>query len=185
MEQYSPDLQPEERELLRISLIISRQADPALVSAEDFAYSEFLGTEIWGSIESYWEKLTHDLDGTVRRLRSQFQTAPPVPAQFSQQPESVGKGFARFSLPDASYGHCEKTLERLINRPGYGEDIWGLGILLRADSPRAYLKRPWTSKPMPSVEWLLEQYAEDFGLPSASFWWDHKTRNRSSSREQA
>lgn len=24
---------------------------------------------------------------------------------------------------------------------------------------------------MPSVEWLLEQYAEDFGLPSASFWW--------------
>ena len=176
VERFAKELTPVERELLRYSLIISRQAEPEFVSSDDFYFCEYLGTTIWKDFEAYWWKLANDLDLTMLQLRRDYALAG---REDYRELSVLGKvtsrddGWIQFELAKSSYGHCEKTVEELMRLHDVPEDAIGIGVLdiEDLDDPRVYLHRPWSSKLLPSIGWLLEQFSAKFNLPPADSWW--------------
>lgn len=168
LESYAGELEPAERDLLRLSLIISRQADPALVSSEDFDVGERLGTASWQDFESYWARLLANPTSVLQELRSDPHLGRSTPAVAKGTIEASNEKYAIFSLDPAMRGHAEKYVEALLRTISQGPPL-GIGILNDQGDVRVHLVRPWGSS-LPSIEYLLESFAEQHDLPAARHW---------------
>ena len=169
LDRYAAQVEPEERELLRLSLIISRQADPQQISDGDFQKSELLFKSIVTEPEKYWIKLTEDLNAVL------LESGRHVQSDHTRDMEKLGvleveaDGYFLFQLASGARGYAEKTIESLLRMQTEHTDVLGLGLLELRDGTRAYIVRPYGNT-CPSVQWLLERYAIDKGLPPAESW---------------
>lgn len=168
LEEYPGELEPAERDLLRLSLVISRQADPSLVSNEEFDVAERLATAIWQDMDSYWRQLLDNPADVLQGLRSDPNLGKSVIGVAKGTVEASNDRYAVFSLDPAVRGHAEKTVEALLRELRQRPPL-GIGILNDRGDIRVNLVRPWGGT-LPSVEYLLESLAERHGLPPPRHW---------------
>jgi len=168
LELYASELEPAERELLRLSLVISRQADPELVAKEEFDLSERLGTAIWQSPNEFWTKLTEDPSGVLRGLRTNSQIGQSEPLAETARLETVSEKYALFTLDPRVRGHAEKTLQLVLGTLGKRPPL-GIGTMNDQGDVRIHLVRPWGAN-LPSIEYLLERYGNSCGVPKVQYW---------------
>lgn len=170
LDTYASDLEPEERGLLRLSLVISREADPAMVPPDEFSFSERLEKAIGQSPEHFWRQLTSDLAKTLQVIRTDEELGrQPQPFELGTI-EYEDAYCAMFKLNPALRVHAEKSVQALL-RHHYGADDAkvGIGIWNVDDDMRVYVVRGWGSK-RPGFDSLLELYADRCYLPPRKYW---------------
>jgi hypothetical protein len=168
LESYGSEVEPAERDLLRLSLVISRQADPALVSCEDFDLAERLGTASWQYCETYWARLLKNPASVLQELRSDPHLGKSIIRVAKGTIEANNEKYAIFSLDPTMHGYGEKSVEALLREVPQRPPL-GIGILNNQGDIHIHLVRPWDIK-LPSVEYLLERFAEQHQLPADRHW---------------
>lgn len=169
VEMYASELQPEERELLRLSVIISRQADRSLIAEQEFQFSERLATAIWRSPHDYWNHLTNDLTQTLHKVRTTPTIGADAPITSKGTLESAGDAYALFRLEPSMEGHAEKTIAELLRYYKAPPEKLGLGVLESTDDIHVFAVQSWETK-APAVDWLLDRYSREARLPPPAQW---------------
>lgn len=168
LERYAPHLEPADRELLRLSLIISRQADPFLVPPSDIEFADRLGTAIWQNPDSYWTSLKSDPAAVLQNLRDNPSIGQAEPLTQKGNLETHNERYAVFNLDPTARGHAEKILAAMLAKLQHPPPL-AIGILNDRGDVRVHMVRPW-GVTLPSIEYILETYAEQFNLPAAPNW---------------
>lgn len=180
LDSYSAHLGSEERELLRYSLIEARQSDVSTVGISEIQFSEFLAYKVWNkdNPSTYYWCLVNDLKATLRDLKDEFAQQPSLISSMHEANTTLqdyGRGFYYFDLSLEARPHYEKTIEGRMRLPlpgaPFDDRVLGFGSVVEDDGyPRIFIKRPWGTRTLPSVQWLLEQYSAECELPQHDVW---------------
>lgn len=170
LEQYAAQLLPVERDLLRLSLVMSRLIDPESVSSEEIEISDRLSRAIWENMQGYWERLLNEPEKALDELKTNQAIGRGIPLLEKGKLIASDDAYQCFELDRSVRSHAEKTIEGLLEYYKAGDRTMGLGILRDNDQLRAYIVRAWKSRNFPSIEYLLERFANECGLPEASKW---------------
>lgn len=167
LEEWPSELEPVDRELLRLSLIISRQADPKLVGSDDFAFADRLSTAMWKEPNQYWDNLTCNPAAALDSVRLDTELSSAASLSEKGTCEVANEKCALFNVNPIVRGHAEKTVEALLTE--HGNPPIGIGIRRDERDVRVHLVRPWQAD-LPSIEYLLERYSREFDLPESEHW---------------
>ncbi|GIW93078.1 MAG: hypothetical protein KatS3mg110_1119 [Pirellulaceae bacterium] len=177
MDRWGSDLQPAERELLRFSLIISRQADPGLVRDDEVVVADRLGALLGAEPEKYWRDLVTDPAAVIEQIRSMPQVPAAELLREKGRCEIANEKCALFRLEPEVRGHGEKTVEALLETVPASIGIGVRTELEDEEDVHIYLVRAWRKlspkyviSHLPSIEYLIERYGRQFNLPGPEHW---------------
>jgi hypothetical protein len=182
LELFARDLQPEDRELLRLSLTVRKEADRASLHQDDFTFSQILGKANWSNLDSFWKEMVEP-DKNPMEVWKTYASAedldPDKTPQSWQKPTLKGSGYCVFDLDPLCRGGVETVIETLLRDNHAENSQLGIGILpgegeQGSEDISLYVTRGWNVNDYPSIEWLLENYYEQFHLPSPAEWWGHQ-----------
>lgn len=160
LEDYVGDLDTTERQLLRLSLVISRQASAQHVSLSDIELAERLSDRIFADPKGAWDDLTCDPATLLARLAAlpHSEVLPLHDARLEQESED----YAIFTFGPEASRRAEKTLERLLVCRCRPETAIGAAIVATPEGDtRVYLNRRWPRPLLPSLEYLLSMHGMD------------------------
>lgn len=171
VEKYAAQLDRGERELLRLSLIISRQADPEYISKDEADLADALQSEIYFKPKKCWDELSNakkDPVALIERLR-RHGTGGGAPIPDLKLEDKAYKLFELNSKALGFMSHAPKTITQWMSDAGDADKI-GIGVLNKEGDSHIYMVRHWGSR-LPSIDWLIEKYHKRFGLPEPRHWY--------------
>jgi predicted RNA methylase len=181
LELFAKDLLPEERELLRLSLTVRKEADRASLRDSDFTVSQVLARANWNQLSLFWNELIDEDKNPVEVWKTflppkSVEPDRPVPPHKLTE---TGIGYCVFDLDSSSRGGVETAIETLLLQNHAESSKLGIGVLHDIDPQgkqrfAVYVTRGWNVNDRPSIEWLLETKFDQFHLPSPNEWWGHQ-----------
>jgi 16S rRNA G966 N2-methylase RsmD len=173
-EKYGPYLEPVEWQLLRASLIASRETERELVTQREIEFANRLARNIWPRGKNVreqralekdrWDLLVQDLP----KVLSEIQTlGGSVEEPIFKMPDK-NPGFVVYELTAESPVSIEKALEAQSDDANFPNPGIAIGLVNwgHENGSQAYLLRPWSQrKNLPSIAHLLSTYWSDPNVP--------------------
>lgn len=165
LEEFGGNLEPEEWNLLRVSMIVARQTDREFATEADIQLADHLAKNIWPTHadpkrrrvleKQRWNTLLDDLvkditESEGNEPRITIDRGSPGCVVFDMQEEE----------PPVS---ITKTLEIEADQDKFPNPGIAIGLVnWSSNAPRAHLLRPWRQrKNLPSIAHLVESYGKN------------------------
>jgi hypothetical protein len=167
VERFASELDVTELQLLRLSLVIARQASAQLLREDEIILADCVSDFIHTDPAEAWAALSDNPEAALVRVRAIFSEKRDW-LDISLKPDQRGKYHAFFRLDNRFEKRAEKALEVLLARTDPNLRL-SVGLVKRSKGTRAYLVRAWPRPTMPSIQWLLDQYGCRYAIAADSW----------------